>query len=109
MNYLEAMREYMTAYATKDLAAVSRLLAEAVVLQDWNLRVEGRAAVLLATARNFEAASSIEIQVRAAVSQDRAVAAELDIVVDRSVKLQVVDVLRFNPEGKIVAIRAYKG
>jgi len=37
------------------------------------------------------------------------VAAELDIVIDGSVKLQVVDVLRFNPEGKIVAIRAYKG
>jgi len=70
MNHLQAMREYMTAYAAKDLAAVGCQLAEEVVLQDWNVRVEGREAVLRETAKNFEAVNTIEIQVRATVSQD---------------------------------------
>ncbi len=106
---LQGLRTYLAAYEARDLDAIAALLADEVVLQDWNLRVAGRAAVLAETRRNFEAARSLRIEVLHVHATGLRAAAELRIMVDDAVTLEVVDVLQFDAAGRICAIRAYKG
>jgi SnoaL-like domain len=109
MNAAERLAEYLDHYAHKRLAPIAQMLADDVSLRDWNLSVRGKAAVLAETAKNFEAAGSIQIETLALYSRgDSAAAAELHIVVD-GVALWVVDVLEFTADGRIQAIRAYLG
>jgi ketosteroid isomerase-like protein len=109
MNHVALVREYLDAYAKKDLDAIARLLDQDVTLQDWNIGVAGKEAVLEETRKNFESARSIEISIREIFESADGVAAQLSIVVNGSVALDVVDVLSFDAVGKITAIRAYKG
>ncbi|KPF67138.1 hypothetical protein IP84_13310 [beta proteobacterium AAP99] len=107
------LRAYLAAYAAKDLDAIAGMLADDVVLQDWNLRVQGRAAVLAETQKNFDAARSLSIELLyvfvAADAHPSRAAAQLRIVVDERIELAVVDALHFDAQGLICAIRAYKG
>lgn len=101
--------DYLAKYAAKDLEGVKALFAEDIVLRDWKIYVEGKAAALRETHKNFEAANTIEISVLSTYENNDTVAAELKITVDTTEVLYVVDVVTFNAEGKIKAIRAYLG
>lgn len=100
---------YLRHYAAKDLDAIAAMLADGVVLRDWNLQVEGKAAALAETRKNFESARSIRIEPLRLHASANAVAGELRIVVDEAVELHVVDVLDFDAQGRIASIRAFLG
>jgi ketosteroid isomerase-like protein len=106
---LQTVQAYLAAYAARDLAAVEPLLAEAVTLRDWKIRVVGKAAVLAETRKNFDAVQHLRIDVLAAYERAGGVAAELAIVIDGRDTLHVVDVFEFSTDGRIVAIRAFIG
>jgi steroid delta-isomerase len=107
----ERLVAYMQAYAEKDLPTLAAMLDDAVRLQDWNIAVQGREAFLRETARNFDQALSLAIEiVRTFESADgRQAAAELKIVVNGSIELSVVDVLDFDEGGQLLSVRAFKG
>jgi ketosteroid isomerase-like protein len=109
MNLVDRYRHFLACYARKDLAAISRMLAEGVTLRDWDISVQGRADVERATSDNFAAAQSIDIEVLAVYERADAVAGELKILVDGKIELFVVDVIQFDAQGQVAAIRAYKG
>jgi len=109
MTHIDLFRAYLRHYADKDLDAISDMLAEEVHLRDWNISVFGKAEALRETAKNFADAESIEIHILALYENADAVAGELHIIVDEKIDLYVVDVVTFNPEGKVTAIRSYKG
>lgn len=89
--------------------AVARMLTDDVHLQDWNLEVSGKDAVLAETRKNFMDAQHLQIEVRQLYEGTGCAAARLRIVVNKSVELEVVDTIVVNPDGKVSAIRAYKG
>lgn len=107
--HIELFLNYLRHYAAKDLQAISAMLAENVHLRDWNISVHGKDEAMLETAKNFAEAESIEIHVLAAYENDDTVTGELHIVVDDIIDLYVVDVVTFNAQGRITAIRSYKG
>lgn len=109
MSPSESLLRYLRAYEAKDILAIAQMLADVVTLQDWNLAVEGRGAVLEETEKNFAAVDTISIEVRRQFESGTYAAAELRITIDGTIVLDVVDSLRFSPDGKIEAIRAYKG
>jgi SnoaL-like domain len=109
MSYVNQLRRYLAAYARKDLQAIEAMLDEGATLQDWNLVVTGKAEVLRETHNNFEAARSIEIEIKREFERGRDAAAELHIVIDGTVHLEVVDVVRFNARGLVESIKSYKG
>ena len=109
MRYANLLRQYLAAYACKDLHTIETLLDEAATLQDWNLAVSGKAEVLRETSNNFKAARSIEIQIRREFESGRDAAAELHIVVDGTEHLDVVDIVRFSQAGLVESIRSFKG
>ena len=106
---LSRVRAYLAAYAARDLAAIEPLLADAVTLRDWKIRVAGKAAALEETRRNFAAVQQLQIAVLAVYERAGGVAAELKIVVDGRDTIFVVDVFDFDASGRIAAIRAYIG
>ena len=105
----ELCHHYLQKYAEKDINAMEEIFADDIVLRDWKIRVVGKEAAMSETRKNFEAADSIEIEVLATYENNNTVAAELKITVDQTEELYVVDVISFNADGKIEAIRAYLG
>ena len=105
----EHFLDYLRHYETQNLEAIAALLAENVVLRDWKIRVQGKAAVLAETAANFAQAQSLTIEVLTLTESQHSVAGELRIVVNGEIELFVVDVLEFDADGRISAIRAYLG
>ena len=100
---------YLQHYAAKDLDAVAAMLADDVKLRDWKLAVVGKAAAVDETAKNFASAQSIAIEVLGVYENQNTVSGELRIVVDGNIELYVVDVIDFNAQDQIQAIRAYMG
>ncbi len=109
MNHQDRFLAYLRAYESRDIARVADLLADDVTLRDWKIAVEGKAAAIAETRANFDAAKSIEIHVLHLYAGESSVAGELRILVDDSIELFVVDVVEFDPQGKIAAIRAFLG
>lgn len=102
-------RRFLAAYAAKDLATINGLISDDALLRDWNLERLGRDAFLTETQHNFAQAERIDIDVLELHATPRSVAAELLITVNGSLRLRVVDVFDFNPEGRVCAVRSYKG
>lgn len=105
----ERARRYLAAYAAKDLATIETLLAPDVWSRDWNHRVNGKAAVLAEFQQNFDHARTLHIEVLHLHATAHSVAAELRIVVDGHIELFVVDVFEFDAQGRVAALRAYRG
>lgn len=109
MTHTELFHTYLRYYAEKNLEAISALLAEEVHLRDWNISVNGKAEAIRETAKNFTEAESIEINILSIYENSDTVAGELHIMVNGKIDLYVMDVLTFNKQGKVTAIRSYKG
>lgn len=101
--------DYLEAYAAKNLELVSAMFADDIQLRDWKISVSGKATAVAETRKNFASARSIAIEILRTCESDDTVAGELRILVDNTEVLYVVDVVSFNQEGKINAIRAYIG
>lgn len=109
MNPGDLLVHYLKAYEAKDLPTIETLLADQVRLQDWNLTALGKAAVLAETEKNFNGAKHLRIDILRVYAIGRHAAAELRILVNETIELNVVDVISLDEQGKVDAIRAYKG
>jgi ketosteroid isomerase-like protein len=98
---------YFKAFAEKDIGSLDVLLADDVVLTDWQGQAIGKDAVLGVSSAIFNGCNKLGIDIeKIAVGQDT-VMAELCINID-NVKVHVVDVLDYDQDNKIKRIRAYK-
>ena len=79
-----------------------------VTLRNWEISALGIDSVLAATAKIFYLAETILIQ-PISIFQDQAfVVAELKITINGINSIQVVDIIEFNPIGRICTIRSLK-
>ncbi len=108
MNYTELFQTYLRHYGNKDLEAISAMYADDIHLRDWNISVHGKAAVMAETAKNFAEAQTLAVMVMALYENANTVAGEVYIHVN-GLDLYVVDIMKFDANGKITAIRSYKG
>jgi len=109
MTHRDRFLAYLRAYEAMDIERVAGMLADDVSLRDWKIAVRGKAAAVAETRANFAASRSIAIEPLRLYEGGASVAGELRIVVDEHIELFVVDVLDFDPQGRIVAIRAFLG
>jgi hypothetical protein len=109
MSHKNSFLHFLNCYAKKDIHGISQMLAEDASLRDWNISVSGRPEVEAETRRNFQDAESIEIDVLHLYEGHDAIAGELKIVVNKTIELFVVDVIQFDSDSKVKAIRSYKG
>lgn len=109
MTNREKFLSYLRAYESKNLDQISEMFSEDITLRDWKICVRGKPAALAETKANFEAARRIQIQLLHLYETSSAVAAELRILIDDEIELFVVDVVEFDADTKIKAIRAFLG
>jgi hypothetical protein len=105
----EVLADFLKAYEAKDIDAIAPMLTDDVRLQDWHLEAHGKAAVLAETRKNFQDAQHLQNEIRQLYEGAGCAAAQVRIVVNKSVELEVVDTIAVNPDGKVSSIRAYKG
>ncbi|MFM1956811.1 MAG: hypothetical protein RLZ41_210, partial [Actinomycetota bacterium] len=53
---IDIVKQYLAAYAAKDIDAISVLISSDVKLQDWNIQGSGAEFFLAETAKNFDQA-----------------------------------------------------
>lgn len=102
-------RQYFQAFANKDAAALRVRLAPNVSLRDWDQSVSGLDAVVCANQTIFDAVGTIAVTPLHIYVYGNTLIAELAIVIDGGDPLKVVDILEFDAQEKIFAVRAYKG
>jgi len=109
MNKQELVKQYFRAFETKDLEELEKLFSDLVVLRDWEIEEYGKAAVLAANEKIFNTVGTICVEILSMHSTESSVVNEILIAIDDDVRLLVADIIEFDDDNKISAIRAYKG
>lgn len=102
-------REFLQSYSEKNIEAIQLMFSNDVIIRDWNTEINGKDAALLQFAHNFQSARSIEITIKSIFTSNTGSAAEIEILVDGTEKLRVVDVFEFDESGQINSVISYKG
>ena len=84
------------------------MFSDDVTLTDWDVSVIGKEDVLRANKNIFSSVDSISVMVKNIHKNDNSYAVEIQITIDESTILEVVDVIVFDGN-KIKSIKAYKG
>ncbi len=108
-DYAQLLTDFLKAYESKDIAAISEMFSSDVLLRDWNLEVTGKAEALREFEKNFAAAQSLKIAINAIYVSESGAAAELEILVNQTELLKVVDVVTFDTSNIITSVVSYKG
>jgi hypothetical protein len=109
MNLKNLALSYFNAFSNKDIGTLSSMFNSQVTLRDWEVSEAGITFVVKANKQIFESVDTIRATPLALYQDDNTVVAELDILVNGTETVKVVDVITFNDSGEIVSIRAYKG
>lgn len=108
-----AARRYFEVWNTHDVSALQELLAPQATLRDWDIEKTGANEVARANGGIFAAVPGIKIEVlKIHVSPSTSsVACEILVKLnnEKNEILKVVDIISFDHENKITAVRAYKG
>lgn len=88
---------------------LEKMFSENVILRDWELYAEGKAEVLAANKKIFEAVESIFVLPIKLYQDENVITAELRITINNNETLLVTDVIVYDEDEQISAIRAYKG
>lgn len=100
--------KYFEAFEKKDISAIREMFDINVTLRDWEISAIGIDSVLDATSKIFHLTEIISIQI-VNIFQDKAfVVGELNITINNTSSINVVDIIEFNSIGKISAIRAFR-
>ena len=83
--------------------------AQDISLRDWEINEQGINNVVQANTTIFNNVDSIKVKPKNIFESGSIIIAELVITINDSESLLVVDIIEFNENGLINAIRAYKG
>ena len=111
MNLKELTTEYFAIFSNKDIDNLSKLFDETVVLKDWEIEKFGKSEVISANQNIFDSVDSITVTPVKIFVDENTTASEITIEVDVNGKvehLNVVDVIEFSSENKILSVTAYK-
>ena len=105
-------REYLSAFARRDIKSLENTLSESVKLRDWNQAAEGIHQVVKVNEDLFKKFGKVEIDVKNTHSDGDTVVIEFDLILqnsDEKLEIIVTDIIQFNSDLKISEIRAYRG
>lgn len=100
---------YQTAFNNKDLLKLEQLFADNITLKDWEINVNGKQKVLEANKKIFNSVKSINSKTVNNYFFDNIAICVLKITINQNEIIDVVDIVEFDDEGKILNITAYKG
>ena len=109
MTLKEISLKYFKDFSSKDISSLKKVFANDIVLRDWEIEAKGIDAVIKANQNIFNNVFSIFVDPKNLYQEGNIVIAELNIKINDSEIIFVVDLIEFNEENKIKRIFAYKG
>ena len=105
---INLVNEYFSAFESKNLKKLEELFSDTIKLIDWDLHMIGKDQVLKANKNIFNSVTTIKIVIERLIKNQNTVAAEIKILIDDSIWLNVLDIIDFNDQRKIEKITAFK-
>jgi 3-deoxy-D-manno-octulosonate 8-phosphate phosphatase (KDO 8-P phosphatase) len=105
----QVVTAYIADFAAKRLDRLERSFADDVTLEDWDMRAEGKAAVLEACRSIFTAVGAISVDLIGLGQLGGAVVAEMAITLEGVGRLGIIDLIEVDRDGRIRSIRAFRG
>ena len=102
------IKEYFKFFSDKDILSLEKLFAEDVKLVDWETYAQGKDEVIKANKKIFDQVDTLQIEVNNLYINGQTAICLIDILINKSEKLKVIDLIKFNNDNKITLISAYK-
>ena len=99
---------YFETFSRKDIDGLAGLFTANPSLRDWTGSATGKADVLAANKTIFDGVDTITVIPLSLYEDGNTVAAEIEVLINGTDKLLVVDVITFEGD-KIASVRAFKG
>ncbi len=109
IDYINLCKNYFKVFSEKNIDELTKLFSKNVTLKDWENSASGLIEVLKVNKKIFKSVNTIEVKPINIYSDNNTVISEIEIFIDKSDKINVVDIISFDQEGKILSITAYKG
>lgn len=100
--------KYFKFFSNKDLNGLEDMFSDEIVLRDWDVFESGKPNVLQVNENIFSIVKSIIINPINMYCDNETVISELEVIINNVERIFVVDIVRFNENGKIANIHAYK-
>tara|TARA_A100001035_G_C27405495_1_gene330514 strand:- start:156 stop:488 length:333 start_codon:yes stop_codon:yes gene_type:complete len=100
---------YFDFFSNQEIESLKLMFDKNIKLRDWEIDAEGIDDVIKANLNIFNSVESIKVKPLLIVEEDGRVFAELDIVINGTDSIKVVDIIEYNDNSKIINIRAFKG
>ena len=106
---VEIAQLYFDYWNKRDLSGLMSIFSKDIVLKDWEGSHQGSLAVLDANSKIFKHHPDIKLKVIdiAFTNDNHKIMAELEIYLDKELRIDVVDIISFKND-KIIDIKAYK-
>lgn len=109
MKYQNQLVNYFKYFSDKNINALSEMFSKNVQLKDWNVSANGKDEVISANKNIFDNLNSIKVTpVNFYSNSDTSYAIQILILINGEEELNVIDVIKFNDDGLITSINAYK-
>ena len=104
----QALR-YFDCFSNKDLKQLRSFFSNEVYLRDWEIEAKGIEEVMAANKNIFSSVDTIQVNPNSIYLDKNVIIAELEILINTTEKLMVVDIIKFDSLFKISSIKAFKG
>ena len=109
MSLIEITEKYYETFSNKDINNLEGMFADDVKLTDWEIKAVGLKEVIKVIKSIFKNVETILIIPLDVYNDGNTVVSELEIRINNGQEvLSVVDIIEFDNDSKISAIRAYK-
>ena len=108
MELIELAKKYFDFFSKKDIQNLKKIFSEDIILKDWEIEATGINDVVEANEKIFNSVDSIIITPKNIYQDNFVLICEIDIMINKTEKLKVIDILKFNEYYKIEEVSAFK-
>ena len=108
-NFSSKAIQYFEDFSSKKIDRLKVNFSNDISLKDWEIEAKGIQEVIAANEKIFNEVETIKVNPVQIINQGRLISAQLEITINASEVIHVVDIIEFNEDNKISSIRAYKG
>ena len=108
MNIKALSKQYLELFEKRDSEGLRSMFSENIQLRDWDFNERGIDEVMSVFDKIYESIEVLEVEIVDVFCEGNKSAVESVITADGT-QILVVDLLRFNNEGKLEEILAFKG
>ena len=108
MELIEIAKRYFDFFSKKDIQNLKNIFSEDIILKDWEIEAKGINDVVEANKKIFNSVESIIVTPKNIYQDNFVLICVIDIMINKTEKLKVIDILKFNENYKIEEISAFK-